>query len=100
MIGPGTGVRVYLACGVTDMRKGIGGLAALAQDQLAPEAGRRCGVCVPRSAWRQIEALVLGRPRLLPLLQGAGTRALSLAKRQGRDCASDIGAVGHVMGRN
>ena len=29
MIGPGTGVRVYLACGATDMRKGIGGLAAL-----------------------------------------------------------------------
>ena len=28
MIGPGTGVRVYLACGVTDMRKGIEGLAA------------------------------------------------------------------------
>ena len=26
MIGPGTGVRVYLACGATDMRKGIGGL--------------------------------------------------------------------------
>ena len=34
MIGPGTGVRVYLACGVTDMRKGISGLAALAQDVL------------------------------------------------------------------
>jgi len=34
MIGPGTGVRVYLACGATDMRKGIAGLAALAQDQL------------------------------------------------------------------
>lgn len=34
MIGPGTGVRVYLACGVTDMRKGIAGLAALAQDAL------------------------------------------------------------------
>ena len=31
MIGPGTGVRVYLACGVTDMRKGIAGLAAAAQ---------------------------------------------------------------------
>jgi transposase len=29
MIGPGTGVRGYLACGVTDMRKGIAGLAAL-----------------------------------------------------------------------
>jgi len=34
MIAPGTGVRVYLACGVTDMRKGIAGLAALAQDVL------------------------------------------------------------------
>ena len=48
MIGPGTGVRrisgrsggpsarrtVYLACGVTDMRKGIAGLSALAQDSL------------------------------------------------------------------
>lgn len=34
MIGPGTGVRVYLACGVTDIRKGIEGLAALAQDHL------------------------------------------------------------------
>ncbi len=27
MIGPGTGVRVYLACGATDMRKGVEGLA-------------------------------------------------------------------------
>jgi len=34
MIGPGTDVRVYLACGVTDMRKDIKGLAALAQDHL------------------------------------------------------------------
>ncbi|WP_159590509.1 IS66 family insertion sequence element accessory protein TnpB [Chelativorans xinjiangense] len=34
MIGLGTGVRVYLACGQTDMRKGIGGLAALTQEVL------------------------------------------------------------------
>ena len=34
MIGPGTGVRVYLACGATDMRKGIAGLSAMAQDVL------------------------------------------------------------------
>ena len=34
MIGPGTGVRVYLACGVTDLRKGIAGLSAIVQDQL------------------------------------------------------------------
>jgi transposase len=34
MIGPGTGVRVYLACGITDLRKGIGGLSAIVQDVL------------------------------------------------------------------
>ena len=34
MIGPGTGTRVYLACGHTDMRKGIAGLSAIAQDAL------------------------------------------------------------------
>jgi transposase len=38
MIGPDTGVRVYLACGTTDMRKGIEGLAALAQDVLRQKA--------------------------------------------------------------
>jgi transposase len=34
MIGPGSGPRVYLACGVIDMRKGIDGLAALVQADL------------------------------------------------------------------
>jgi transposase len=34
MIGPGANARVYLACGVTDMRKGIDGLAALVQSGL------------------------------------------------------------------
>ncbi len=45
MMGPGTGVRVYLACGVTDMRKGIAGLAALTQDVLRekPASGADTG---------------------------------------------------------
>jgi len=34
MIGPGSAVRVYLACGAIDMRKGIDGLAALVQADL------------------------------------------------------------------
>jgi transposase len=38
MIGPGTGVKVYVACGVTDMRKGILGLSVLAQDVLRQKA--------------------------------------------------------------
>jgi transposase len=39
MIGPGSGVRVYLAVGVTDMRKGIIGLAAVAQEKLRQQPG-------------------------------------------------------------
>jgi len=39
MIGPGTGARIYLACGVTDMRKGITGLAACAQESLKQDSG-------------------------------------------------------------
>jgi transposase len=35
MIAPPIGTRVYLACGVTDMRKGMVGLAMLVQQQLA-----------------------------------------------------------------
>ena len=34
MIAPGTGVKVYIACGTTDMRRGIQGLSAAAQDVL------------------------------------------------------------------
>jgi transposase len=34
VIGPPAGVRVYLAAGITDMRKGSDGLAALVQQRL------------------------------------------------------------------
>ena len=35
MIAPPVGLRVYLACGATDMRKGMTGLAMLVQEGLA-----------------------------------------------------------------
>ena len=38
LIGVPTGTRVWLAAGVTDMRKGFDGLAALVQSQLAENA--------------------------------------------------------------
>lgn len=37
MLGPPSGTRVFLACGVTDMRKGFDGLAALVQSVLAQD---------------------------------------------------------------
>ena len=44
MIAPGAGVRVYLACGVTDMRKGMTGLAAQCSGGPEAEAGVGGGV--------------------------------------------------------
>ena len=39
MIGPSGNVKVYLACGVTDMRKGIDGLASLAETIIKQDPG-------------------------------------------------------------
>jgi transposase len=53
MISLASGVRIYLACGVTDMRKGMVGLAMLVQQNLAEDPfsgavfafrGRRAGL--------------------------------------------------------
>jgi transposase len=38
MLQPPPGTRVFLACGVTDMRKGFDGLAALVQTVLAQDS--------------------------------------------------------------
>jgi len=37
MIAPPSGVRIWLAAGVTDMRRGMDGLAALVQERLAAD---------------------------------------------------------------
>ena len=72
MIGPGAGVRVYLACGVTDMRKGDRGLGRSGTTGAEPEPGVGCGLCLSRAPWRPDQAFDVGWPGLLPLLQGAG----------------------------
>ncbi|MDX0698500.1 hypothetical protein GOD53_31750 [Sinorhizobium medicae] len=46
MIGPSGNVRVFLACGVTDMRRGIDGLSALVETVIkeAPGSGGLSGI--------------------------------------------------------
>ena len=100
MIGPGTGVRVYLACGVTDMRKGITGLAAAgaAGPEPEPDVGR--GLRLSRPPGRSDQASVLGWPGLLPLLQGAGARPVSVAVAGRWGDPADLGAAGDALGRD
>ena len=42
MIASASGLRVNLACGVTDMRKGMVGLSMLVQQTLAEDSSYRC----------------------------------------------------------
>ena len=81
MIGPGTGVRVYLACGVTDMRKGIAGLAALAQDQLRQKPTGGAVFAFRGRKGDRVKLLYWDGQGVLPLLQGPGTRPVCVAKR-------------------
>jgi transposase len=71
MFGPPPGTRVYLACGVTDMRKGFDGLAAQVQMVLAQDPysgalflfrGRRGGL--RKALWWDGQGLALYAKRL------------------------------------
>ncbi|WP_206616074.1 IS66 family insertion sequence element accessory protein TnpB [Rhizobium hidalgonense] len=72
MIGPSGNVRVYLACGVTDMRRGIDGLSALVETVIkeAPGSGAIFGF--------RGNALI-GSSFYGGMAKGFGTRILSLA---------------------
>ena len=78
-LGPPSGVRVWLACGRTDMRKGMDGLAMLAQQVLKEDPfggtlfafrGRRGGIG---------QAALVRRPGPVPVQQAIGARPLRLA---------------------
>ena len=99
MITPGAGVRVYLACGVTDMRKGMTGLAA--QEVLKRKPASGAVFLLSRSPRRPAEALVPGWPGVLPLLQGAAEGAFPVAVFGGRNgSAVDDRPVVDVVGRH
>jgi transposase len=111
MIALPPGVRVYLACGVTDMRKGMVGLAMLVQQGLAEDPfsgalsafrGRRAGLIkllwhdgiglclltkrLKRGQFVWLSTTTTGRivltaPQLAALLDGCEWRAPLLPKR-------------------
>lgn len=51
MIGPLHGVRIWLACGVKDLRNGFDGLAAIMQTQLAEHPFFRPTIRLSWPAW-------------------------------------------------
>jgi transposase len=93
VIAPPAGLRIYLACGVTDMRKGMTGLAMLVQQGLAEDPfggavyafrGRRAGLI--KLLWHDGVGLCLLTKRLeqgqfaWPTTATTGCIALSAAQ--------------------
>jgi hypothetical protein len=99
MITPPPGVQVYLACGHTDMRKGMATLAMLVQQTLGHDPfsgavyafrGRRGGL---------IKLLWHDGFWDVSVHQAAGTRAVSLADVGCRDCIAQRRTTLDVAGR-
>ena len=97
MITPPPGVQVYLACGYTDMRKGMATLAMLVQQTLGHDPfsgaiyafrGRRGGLIkVSLARWC----------RHVPVHQATGTRAVRLADVGFGDCVADAWAAVDIV---
>jgi len=82
MIAPPPGVRVWVAAGVTDMRKGFDGLAALVQQHLGQDAFSGQLFAIPRQAWRSGESVELGRSRSVSLCQADGKGPFRLRRKR------------------
>ena len=93
MITVPAGVHIYLACGITDMRKGFDSLSLLAQE--VSEAEPVCGppVCLSGAPGRSDQNPLLGWPGLLPVRQAAGEGPVHLAGDEGGGRDANTGAA-------
>src|SRR5215470_9564961 len=96
MITVPAGVRIYMAMGPTDMRKGIDGLAMLVQEllKLDPFAGHLFTFRGRRGCL--LKVLYWDGPGLLPVCQAPRERALRVADHQGGSCHAHSGAALNV----
>ena len=89
------GVKVHLALGYIDMRKGIDGLAMLVQGVLRQDPFSGHLFVFRGRKGQPHQDRVLGRDRALSLHQAARARRLPVAveRRAGRDAVADLGAT-------
>ena len=84
MISLPSGTHIWIAAGITDLRRGFTGLSAVAQTVLERSRTRAC-FRLPRPARRSDQAVVVGWRRTLSIRQASGTRPFHLAAgRRGR----------------
>ena len=71
--------KVYIACGYTDLRKGIDGLARLVQQQFELDPFTNTLFLFWRTAARPYQGPVLGKGWLHPAVQTTGAGGVSMA---------------------
>ena len=97
MIGLPAGVKVFLACGRTDMRKGMSGLAMQARRcWRRTRFGPRFLLQGPPRRFNQ--GALLGYAGAVPIRQTSGERTLHLALAGGWGSAADSGAAVDAVG--
>ena len=90
--------KVWLAAGVTDMRKGFNGLSALAEKVSGAGPVFRAPVRVPGTARRSDQGHMVGRARGVSVFQASGARQVRLAIAGAWQVVGDIGATGDAVG--
>jgi transposase-like protein len=95
MLLPG-GLRVYLACGATDMRKGFDGLAALVLTVLRQDPYSGALFVFSWKARRPDQGAAVGSAGVGAVCQAARPRPVLLATGAGRCRVTDAGAVFHA----
>jgi len=99
MIGPPTNTRVWIAAGVTDLRRGFTGLSALVESKLEqkPFSGH---VFVFRGRRGDLIKVLWRRRRVVSVREATGARALRLAAGHERHGFVDASAVVDAAGRH
>ena len=73
--------KVYIACGYTDLRRGIDGLAGMVQQQFQLDPFTNTLFCSVADEGID-QGVVLGRKWLSPFVQETGKRQLSVAQKR------------------
>ena len=76
MIAPPAGARIWIAAGVTDLRRGFTGLSAAVQTVLEQDPYGGHVFVFRGAAWRSSEVVVVGWRRALSIREATGTRSV------------------------
>ena len=95
-----TNTRIWIAAGVTDMRRGFTGLSAVVQTTLEARSALRSCLRLPRSARRSDQGVVVRWRWTLSVCQAPGAWTLCVAEGRQRHGVADAGAAVDALRRH